>query len=172
MDICLPMLMSIKDWTLNDNKFDPIALSDFYFEKEIIVNDLIAKINSDNLFFYNNFALCLINGFDKNNDKLSLEIAEIIFSNLVNTSSNSLFLLNYQQTLVRLNKSIDISAIYKIEKETKDNITRFACSVILNDFDQSSKFLETLIEIDLDNLKDTPILNLYYSMNARKNSIT
>ena len=102
----------------------------------------------------------------------SLEIAEIIFSNLVNTSSNSLFLLNYQQTLVRLNKSIDISAIYKIEKETKDNITRFACSVILNDFDQSSKFLETLIEIDLDNLKDTPILNLYYSMNARKNSIT
>jgi len=171
MNIRLPMLMSIKDWTLNDKKFDPIALSDFYFEKDIILNDLITKLNSDNLIFYNNFALCLINGFDKNNDNLSLEIAEIIFSNLVNYSSNNLFHLNYQQTLLRLSKSIDKTAIYKIEKETNDNVTKFACSVILNDYNKSSKILESLTEIELVNLKDTPILNLYFSLNAKRDSI-
>lgn len=166
IDICLPMLMSIKDWTLNDKKFEPIALSDFYFNKDIIVNDLITKINSDNLIFYNDFALCLINGFDKNDDKLSLEIAEIIFSNLVNVSSNVLFQINYQQILLRLNKSIDKSAISKIERETDNNIIKFACFVVLSDSDQSLKFIKTLKENNLDDLKDTPIMNLYYSLNS------
>lgn len=171
-NVRLPLIMCIKDWVLNDKKFDPIALSDFYFKKELIVNDLITKINDDNLIFYNDFALCLINGFDKNDDKLSLEIAEIIFSNLVNTSSNILFQLNYQQILLRLNKSIDKSAIRKIERETKNNIIKFACFVILNDCDLSSKFFKTLEENNLEDLEDTPIMNLYYSMNSKKNGIT
>lgn len=172
VQINLPMIMSIKDWTSNDNRFDPINLSNFYFDKGIIVKNLIEKIDHDNLIFYNDFALCLINGYDKNNDKLSLEIAGIIFSNIVNMSPTTLFFINHQQTLLRLNSSIDNSAISKIENETNDDIIKFACFIILGEFNLSLMLYQRLNEIELKTLKDTPIMNLFYSMYAIKKDVT
>lgn len=172
VQINLPMIMSIKDWTSNDNRFDPINLSNFYFDKGIIVKNLIEKIDRDNLIFYNDFALCLINGYDKNNDKLSLEIAGIIFSNIVNMSPTTLFFINHQQTLLRLNSSIDNSAISKIENETNDDIIKFACFIILGEFNLSLMLYQRLNEIELKTLKDTPIMNLFYSMYAIKKDVT
>lgn len=167
--IKLPIIMILKDWSKTNNKYEPIFLSQYYFDKELLVNDLIRYLNLDNISYYNNFGICLLNGFDENGDLNSLEIAKFIFEKSNELSNESYILINYEQAKLRANESLDINSLQTIIDESKKPaLLKFACNVILGNIDESELIYTNLETEQQVEIIGTPIMNLFNKYHSTK----
>lgn len=114
----------------------------------------------------NQLVLALIDYYDYCLDEESLNTAlEILMfiENNYNSMFSNYLLINKYQIYYRLKqlKENDIMIITKLKNESDNNITKFACSLILNNKNDSIYFYNILTREEKEFINNLPIIHLY-----------
>jgi len=118
--------------------------------------------SKDAVDYYNNYALNLLNEFDKSHFNPLLDLAYQIFKKIQPNLSNSIFTINTAQTELRQNKKLSIPQIKKLLQLTDnaDELVQLSSLILLEQSDNAKTVWNNLSSQNQDQFKTWPIFKL------------